>query len=181
MSDTIGNEQIGDTDKDFESIDIIKPEFIKMPNYDYWRSQEGLDYRRLRNKPTWWLYASMLAWNQSIPNNTDTILTGFNTKVWDTAMTATANQITITQNGNYILSAFAFAGWDTWNIVFRIMKNWVTINPHYREWNTSSLARTPSVNTMQTLVAWDILTLLFFQNSWWAQTLQSAYLVVSKL
>jgi len=35
MSDTIGNEQIGDTDKDFESIDIIKPEFIKMPNYDY--------------------------------------------------------------------------------------------------------------------------------------------------
>jgi len=28
-------------------------------------------------------------------------------------MTATANQITITQNGNYILSAFAFAGWDT--------------------------------------------------------------------
>lgn len=49
------NPQIWDKEKGFNFNDAIKPEFIEIPpSYDYGRSQEPLDYNRLRNKPSWW-------------------------------------------------------------------------------------------------------------------------------
>ena len=67
------NAQIWDKEKGFNFAEAIKPEFIEQPpSYDYGRSQESLDYNRLRNKPSWWsktLYftrlASVWTWIQS--------------------------------------------------------------------------------------------------------------------
>ena len=69
------NSQITDKEKDFDFSSIISPEILpKIPNYDYGRSQEPLDYNRLRNKPNWWWQyycgliqrSSWATWSQSI-------------------------------------------------------------------------------------------------------------------
>lgn len=41
--------------KGVEKIETIYPETIELPNYQYWQSQNTLDYDlALRNKPSWW-------------------------------------------------------------------------------------------------------------------------------
>ena len=49
-------EIIWDKEKGFDFTETIKPEIIETPNYDYWQSQNTLDYNiAIRNKPdaTW--------------------------------------------------------------------------------------------------------------------------------
>jgi hypothetical protein len=127
------------------------------------------------------LYASIFATGtQSIPNTTNTTVTGLSTKVWDTTMTATSDQITITKSWNYLLNAYSFCGWSS-NIYFAILKNWTAITPHFRSGTSSYGSITASINSLQSLVVWDILTLRIYQDSGGAQTLQNMYLAVSKL
>jgi hypothetical protein len=68
-------EIIWDKEKDFDFSETIKPETIKpLPSYDYWRSQEPLDYTLLRNKPTFsaintpkiWYFTFASTWNITI-------------------------------------------------------------------------------------------------------------------
>jgi len=166
-----------------EKIETIYPETIESPTYDYGNSQNTLDYNiALRNKPSGWLYAIIEAWGtQSIPNNTTTTITGLSTKSGNSAMTATSNQITITEAWAYLLSAYCFIWWTSWNIQFRIRKNGTSITPHYRVNPPSSSWTTPFINTIENLVVWDILTIILFQDSGSSQTLQNARLWVSKI
>jgi hypothetical protein len=166
-----------------------KPEVLDWTENDYWKDfNYWWTIQQLRPwievEDTWWksLYASISWWLLSVLNNSTTIITWFSTKIWDISMTAIDNQITITQTWNYILSAFTYTSWNNWNIIFRILKNWVSLWPHYRQWpDSTELGRTAPINVIQTLLAGDVLTLSFFQNSWWTKTLQSTYLAVSKL
>ena len=66
-------EIIWDTKKGFDFTESIKPDIIQTPNYDYWTSQEPLDYELLRNKPSasWgqyklWNFTITWTWNISI-------------------------------------------------------------------------------------------------------------------
>jgi hypothetical protein len=166
-----------------DKIQDVSQEQIQVPDYQYGNNQNTLDYKiALRNKPTnWWLFASMSASsNMTIPNSTATTITNLLTKSWNTTMTATDNEITITQEGNYLLSAYCFAWWSS-TIIFRIMKNWTSLVPHYRSWTSSAWSITPFINIIEPLVVWDVLTLLLFQNTWANQTLQSSRLSVLKI
>jgi len=50
-----------------EKIETIYPETIELPNYQYWQSQNTLDYElALRNKPSWW--GNIKTWYSSIPS-----------------------------------------------------------------------------------------------------------------
>lgn len=176
------SEILWDKEKWFDFTEVITSEIIETPNYDYWKSQNTLDYNiAIRNKPSGWLFAQIEQnTTQSISNNTATTINTLWTKIGNTSMTSTANQITITQSWIYLINAYCFAWWSS-NIVFRVMKNWVTIWPHCRMWTTSVWVNTPYIATFENLVVWDVLTLLFYQNSWSDQVLQSARLWVSKI
>lgn len=57
-------ETIDNQTKVGEKIETIYPETIETPTYDYWNSQNTLDYNvALRNKPTWWSHYKVLTWN----------------------------------------------------------------------------------------------------------------------
>jgi hypothetical protein len=159
------------------------------PNKEYkntnipWFNQDRLNPLSLRVNNTSWfsLYATIEASaSQSIPHNTNTKLTGLSIKNGDTAMTATANQITITQTWAYLITASCFAWWSS-DLSFAIYKNWSFINPSFRSGTSSNWAITPSITTIANLSAWDNITMYFIQSSWTSQILQNAMLWVSKI
>ena len=131
-------------------------------------------------KNAWWVYAKIEATSlQSIPNSTITKITWLSTKIWDSAMMATADQITITQAWTYLLNAYCFT-WFSTSVVFRIYKNWSTIVPHYRE-SAPATSWCPSITAVEQLVAWDVLTMIIFQWSWTSQSIQNATLSAIKI
>lgn len=173
---------------DLERIsEEFTPITLKTEENTYWKDYEyGWPIQKLRpwievDWSTWWLYAAMQASSSmSIPNNTDTTIVNLLTKFWDTTMTATDNQITITQSWNYLLSAYCYIWWSTWIWQLRIIKNWISLVPYYVSTMTASWT-TPYINIIEYLVSWDVLTLLFYQNSWTTRTLINSRLSVLKI
>lgn len=66
-------------EKGVEKIETITPEVIETPNYDYWYSQNTLDYDvALRNKPSWgWANVKTLIFNRL-----STVWTGVQSFTW---------------------------------------------------------------------------------------------------
>jgi hypothetical protein len=176
--------QWGDLERISEEFTLIT---LKTEENTYWKDYEyGWPIQKLRPWievawSTWWssLYATIEQWTQSIPNNVLTTLTWLSTISGNAAMTATADQITITQSWFYLLNAYCFIWWNS-AVIYRILKNWVTITPHYRL-TTSSWASTPYIIAIENFVVWDNIKIAFYQNSGSSQTLQNARLSVSKI
>ena len=175
---------------DLERIsEEFTPITLKTEENTYWKDYEyGWPIQKLRPWievawSTWWssLYASISWWLLSILNNTTTTITGLSTKIWDTAMTATADQITITQSWFYLINAFCYWGWSANLTNFRLLLNGSNIAPHIRLWTSTAWVVTPSITTMLSLVAWDVLTLTIYQNSGSTQVLQTPSLSVVKI
>lgn len=58
-------EIIWEKQKDFDFTETISNEIITPPSYDYWQSQNTLDYNTaLRNKPIWWWQVKTLIFNR---------------------------------------------------------------------------------------------------------------------
>lgn len=127
------------------------------------------------------LYAKIYAgWSQSVPQAVETKLTWLVNKEWDTNMTAVADQITITETWVYNLNAYCFC-WFTANTIFRIKKNWTSISPHIRLYTTSG-STTPLLTAVESLTAWDVLTIAVYHSGWWLnESVQSATLSAIKI
>lgn len=165
-----------------------KPEVLDWTDNNYWKDfNYWWTIQQLRPwievEESWWasLYASISWWLLSILNNTTTTITWLSTKIWDSAMTATADQITITQNWFYLINAFCYWGWSANLTNFRLLLNGSNIAPHIRLWTSTAWVVTPTITTMLSLVAWDVLTLTIYQNSGSTQVLQTPSLSVVKI
>ena len=135
-------EIIWDKEKGFDFTETITPEVIQTPNYDYWNSQNTLDYNiALRNKPTWWWSktliferpASVWTWLQSF--------TGFGFTPKNYTIQATRTDITATWYP-------CFSDWcfDWTTEIIRQVADW------YSRILTNTIIR------------------LFYTNQWWWKT-----------
>ena len=149
--------------------------------YNAWQTKQQLViWREVKGNLSWTMFATIEQnVNQVIPTNIATTIINLWNKVWNTSMTNTANQINIVEDWFYNISAFCFCWWS-WNIVFRVLKNWNITNPHCRLWTTTAVINTASINFYEQLSKWDILTMIIYQDSWLNQTIQISRLSVCK-
>jgi len=109
-----------------EKIEIVTPEVIEVPTYEYWQSQNQLDYEiSLRNKPkaTWWQY---FCWNSS-RLTTDWTWNQVITWVWFIPKMVVINAV-------YAWTWWQISFWEATSsandfCVFLDLVNWASYNP----------------------------------------------------
>lgn len=164
-------EIIWDKEKDFDFSETIKPETIKpLLSYDYWRSQEPLDYTLLRNKPVVQVvaktyYISDVTFDVPTATITNALFSNITCTTW---MDITVNRATITKAWVYQISANI-----TWNSNSASWFREVTVvingsnyfivssdNAKSSWWSYTNLSWAINLNV------WDYIELKLYQDSW---------------
>ena len=137
----------------------------------YGKSIEALDYNtQIRNKPTAattkkYCFATKSA-SQSISNTTGTTITLNTYETNDSGMSVTADRITITQAGQYIVSAqvqWASNGTGSREAFIRINGGTIFLDTYVVP-NSSDLTSV-AMNTIKTFAVNDYIEIRWFQNS----------------
>lgn len=155
-----------------EAIEFV-PEVIPVDsdNYQdefmYGKSIEAIDYNvQIRNKPTSTKKYCFIrnSWTQSISDSTETTVTLGTTETNDSAMTATANKITITAAWQYAISAMIqYAGNSTGIRQLLLINNGNRVTLSNATPNATSI--NVSISTIVTLALNDVLEIATYQTS----------------
>lgn len=149
---------------------IIWGDDIKEIVVPYWLTQDklipGIHYPKPQTESKKYCFATKTS-NQSIPNTTGTTITLDSYETNDTAMSTTANRITITKPGQYLVSAIAqFAINSTGSRDAWLRVNWGTTFAEVILLPNPSDLTSVSLNTMKTFAVNDYVEMRVYQNSW---------------
>lgn len=169
------NEIIWTKEKGFDFTDTIKPEIIETPTYDYWNSQNTLDYNvALRNKPKLnqnkYCFANITS-NKTLNSWTSFVITFDKFETNDSWMSTTSDRIIITQNWQYHLCwliTYSYVPWWVREGWLRYTRNWTTttIVDTYQSSPWAGISTTIALNTILTLEVWDYIQMRAYQDSW---------------
>ena len=170
------SEIIWDKEKGFDFTETITPEVIQTPTYDYWNSQNTLDYNvALRNKPSvsWWVwnnwaYSFVIA-NWSATNVTTTLPLKWWFNWWWVVLNDTANNwIKVTEAWLYYITAQASFWLTNWARIYtriRVNWKWIWLSQYYRYPSTTTIYYYPiHISGVWHLNAWDVVTFVWYSD-----------------